>query len=85
MLKTFPKGGIHPPENKLTSSKPIKKLPLPKAVYVPISQHIGIPAEIVVDRKDKRGVDPQTGEAIQIPEKKIPRFSAGKAFKESVG
>ena len=53
MLKTFPKGGIHPPENKLTSSKPIKRLPVPKVVYVPIAQHIGIPAEIVVDRKDK--------------------------------
>jgi electron transport complex protein RnfC len=53
MLKTFPKGGIHPSENKLTASKPIKRLPLPKVVYVPISQHIGIPAEIVVDRKDK--------------------------------
>jgi electron transport complex protein RnfC len=53
MLRTFPKGGIHPPENKLTSSKPIKRLPVPKVVYVPISQHIGIPAEIVVDRKDK--------------------------------
>jgi electron transport complex protein RnfC len=53
MLKTFPKGGIHPPENKLTSAKSIKKLPVPKVVYVPISQHIGIPAEIIVDRKDK--------------------------------
>ncbi len=53
MLKTFPKGGVHPPENKLTSSKPIKRLPVPKTVYVPISQHIGIPAEIIVDRKDK--------------------------------
>ncbi|MEJ2583565.1 MAG: electron transport complex subunit RsxC [Robiginitalea sp.] len=53
MLRTFPKGGVHPPENKLTSSKPIKRLPAPKVVYVPISQHIGIPAEIIVDRKDK--------------------------------
>ena len=53
MLRTFPKGGIHPPENKLTSSKSIKRLPVPKVVYVPIAQHIGIPAEIVVDRKDK--------------------------------
>ncbi len=53
MLKTFPKGGVHPPENKLTSDKPIQRLPVPKVVYVPISQHIGIPAEIVVDRKDK--------------------------------
>jgi len=53
MLKTFPKGGVHPPENKITSSKGIKKMPLPKVVYVPVSQHIGIPAEIVVEVKDK--------------------------------
>lgn len=53
MLKTFPKGGIHPPENKLTSSTPIKRLPTPKVVYVPISQHIGIPSEIVVEVKQK--------------------------------
>jgi electron transport complex protein RnfC len=53
MLRTFPKGGIHPPENKLTSSKPIQNLPVPKVVYVPISQHIGIPAEIVVEVKEK--------------------------------
>ncbi|NCO63380.1 MAG: electron transport complex subunit RsxC [Flavobacteriales bacterium] len=52
MLKTFPKGGIHPPENKLTSTKGIKKMPVPKMVYVPISQHIGIPAEIIVNVKD---------------------------------
>lgn len=53
MLKTFPKGGIHPPENKITSTKSIKKMTVPKIVYVPISQHIGIPAEIIVNIKDK--------------------------------
>ncbi|MDV7187752.1 electron transport complex subunit RsxC [Lutibacter sp. TH_r2] len=53
MLKTFPKGGIHPPENKITSGKEIKRMPVPKVVYVPIAQHIGIPSEIIVDRKDK--------------------------------
>ncbi|MBT8267880.1 MAG: electron transport complex subunit RsxC [Bacteroidia bacterium] len=53
MLKTFPKGGIHPPENKITSAKAINRLPVPKVVYVPIAQHIGIPSEIIVDRKDK--------------------------------
>ena len=52
MLKTFPKGGVHPPENKLTSTKSIKKMTVPKVVYVPISQHIGIPAEIIVNVKD---------------------------------
>ena len=53
MLKTFPKGGIHPEENKITSSKAIKRIPVPKIVYVPIAQHIGIPSKIIVDRKDK--------------------------------
>ena len=53
MLKTFPLGGIHPPENKLTSSKAIKRLTVPKVVNVPIAQHIGIPAEIIVEVKDK--------------------------------
>lgn len=53
MLKTFPKGGIHPPENKITSFKAIQRLPVPKTVYVPISQHIGIPSEIIVERKEK--------------------------------
>lgn len=28
-------------------------MPAPKVVYVPIAQHIGIPSEIIVDRKDK--------------------------------
>ncbi len=53
MLKTFPKGGIHPPENKITSTKSIKRMSVPKVVYVPIAQHIGIPAEIVVDVKEQ--------------------------------
>jgi electron transport complex protein RnfC len=53
MLKTFPKGGIHPPENKITSTKKIKRLTIPKVVYVPVAQHIGIPAEIVVTTKEK--------------------------------
>lgn len=53
MLKTFPKGGIHPPENKITSTKSIKRMTVPKVVYVPISQHIGIPSEIIVAVKEQ--------------------------------
>ena len=52
-LKTFPKGGIHPPENKLTAGIPIIELPMPKRVFVPLSQHIGIPSEVIVDRRAK--------------------------------
>ena len=53
MLKTFPKGGIHPPENKITAEKRIRRMTVPKVVYVPIAQHIGIPSEIIVEKKDK--------------------------------
>lgn len=53
MLKTFPKGGIHVPDNKLSEKKAIEPLELPKVVSIPIAQHIGAPAKIVVDKKDK--------------------------------
>jgi len=38
----------------------------------------------VRSRKARRGVNPQTGESIQIPAKKVPRFTAGKALREKV-
>ena len=44
MLKTFPKGGIHPSENKISSSKEIKRMTVSKVVTVPIAKNIGIPA-----------------------------------------
>jgi electron transport complex protein RnfC len=50
VFKTFPKGGIHPPENKLTADRPIVTLPLPSQVTVPVSQHIGAPAVPVVEK-----------------------------------
>ena len=53
MLRTFRKGGIHPPDNKLTAGSAIKRLPVPGVVYVPIAQHIGIPSEIIVETKEK--------------------------------
>ncbi len=56
MLRTFRKGGIHPPDNKLTAGSAIKKLPVPNVVYVPIAQHIGIPSEIIVETKEKISV-----------------------------
>jgi Na+-translocating ferredoxin:NAD+ oxidoreductase subunit C len=52
VFKSFPKGGIHPPENKLTAGKPIEVLPLPAVVTIPVSQHIGAPAVAVVAKGD---------------------------------
>jgi len=39
----------------------------------------------VMQRKARRGRNPQTGEEIQIPAKKVPKFKAGKGFREAVG
>lgn len=52
MLKTFLKGGIHPPENKLSAKSNIKDLPLPQVVRIPISQHLGSPSKPVVEAGD---------------------------------
>jgi DNA-binding protein HU-beta len=38
----------------------------------------------VADRSAREGVNPQTGEKIQIAASKVPRFSAGSALKKSV-
>lgn len=51
-MKTFPVGGVHPPENKLTANCPLQYLPLPQSVVIPVSQHIGAPANIVVNKGD---------------------------------
>lgn len=53
MLKTFPIGGVHPPENKITANMPIKYLPASGSVVVPLAQHIGAPAIPAVNKGDK--------------------------------
>lgn len=52
-MKTFPMGGIHPSENKLSGSKPIEVLPLPDVVTIPLAQHIGAPAVARVAKGDR--------------------------------
>lgn len=51
-LKTFPKGGIHPPDNKLAKDSPIRELAPPPKVTIPLSQHIGAPAKPLVKKGD---------------------------------
>jgi Na+-translocating ferredoxin:NAD+ oxidoreductase subunit C len=60
VLKTFPLGGIHPPEFKLTPRSAIKQLSFPMSVTIPVSQHIGAPATILV----KKGDPVKTGQLI---------------------
>jgi electron transport complex protein RnfC len=51
--KTFPKGGVHPADHKITAGKSIQKLETPRQVSIPISQHIGAPSKPVVEQRDK--------------------------------
>lgn len=53
MLKTFKIGGVHPAENKLSAKKHIEVFALPKSVFIPVAQHIGAPAEPIVQKGDK--------------------------------
>lgn len=36
----------------------------------------------VVNKKARRGVNPQTGVTIQIPAKKVPKFNPGKGLRQ---
>jgi len=38
----------------------------------------------VMERKARKGVNPQTRETIQIPAKKVPKFRPGKGLREAV-
>lgn len=53
MLKTFKKGGVHPPENKFSAGKAIQEMELPKVAYIPVAQHIGAPSTPLVKKGDK--------------------------------
>jgi electron transport complex protein RnfC len=52
-FKTFPKGGIHPPDNiSNTADLAIRNASLPARAVIPMSQHIGAPAECIVNVGD---------------------------------
>ena len=49
-MRTFKIGGVHPRDNKSFSAhQAIKECPLPKQAIIPLVQHIGAPAQAVVE------------------------------------
>ena len=45
--------GVHPPEHKeLTAHRPIRRMPYPSEVVIPLRQHAGKPAKLVVREGD---------------------------------
>lgn len=51
-MKTFKIGGVHPSENKLSATSPIRQAGLPKQAVFSLFQHIGAPAKPVVAKGD---------------------------------
>ena len=50
--KTFSLGGFHVDDRKFTHESPIERMPVPKEIVLPLSQHIGAPANPVVKPRD---------------------------------
>ena len=47
-------------------------------------QLVGFGSFSATDRKEQEGRNPRTGETITIPARKLPKFTAGKGFKETL-
>ena len=81
MLKTFKLGGVHPAENKISSHQVIREIPLPKRVFIPVSQHLGAPSKVIV----QNGEVVRTGQLIARGESfissNIHSPVSGKVFK----
>lgn len=45
---------------------------------------VGFGTFAMLERSARQGRNPRTGQAIQIPAKKVPRFIPGKEFKDAV-
>lgn len=50
--KTFSMGGVHPHDNKLSADSAIEQFPIMDRVYISMSQHLGAPAQPVVQKGD---------------------------------
>lgn len=46
---------------------------------------VGFGTFSIAKRKARKGRNPRTGKEIKIPAKSVPKFTPGKAFKESIG
>ncbi len=51
-MKTFKKGGVHPPEKKTTNNCPVVEMPVPDELRIMLSQCIGVPAKPIVKPGD---------------------------------
>ena len=80
-IKTFSIGGIHPNKYKLTTSSPIIEAGLPEVVYIPVKQHIGAPAKILVQKGDRVKVGTLLADADGIVSSDVHSSVSGEVLK----
>lgn len=81
MARTFRIGGIHPHENKLSAGHPITPLPVPNQVVIPLGQHIGAPAQPIVNKGDVVKVGTLIAKASGFVSANIHSSVSGKVLK----
>lgn len=80
--RTFPLGGVHPPDQKhLSAAKPVEPAPLPDLLVVPLSQHIGAPARPVVKKGDRVLAGQTIGEAVGFVSVPVHAPTSGKVLR----
>ncbi|MDF1575731.1 MAG: electron transport complex subunit RsxC [Bacteroidales bacterium] len=80
-LRTFSRGGVHPPEHKLSAGNKIKELPPPEIVVIPVSQHLGAPAKVLVNRGEQVKVGQLIAESGGFVSTNIHSSVSGKVLK----
>ena len=79
--KRFAIGGIHLNKHKFSSRIEIEELSLPDKVYIPVKQHIGAPAKIVVAAGDKVKVGTLLAEADGVFSANVSSSVSGEVLK----
>jgi len=80
-LKTFSRGGVHPPDNKLSAGNAIIELPPPELAVIPVSQHLGAPSKVLVNRGDQVKVGQLIAESAGFVSTNIHSSVSGKVLK----
>ena len=82
----FPKGGVHPPEEKeLSLGAELVTVTPPKKVIVPVTQHLGRPSAVVVNRGDEVVVGQVLAEATGPVSAAVHSPVSGKVLKIADG
>ena len=78
LTKTFQGGIFLPEEKELTVDKKIRRIPAPKEIVLPLSQHMGAPCQPLVKEEDEVRVGQRIGEAKAFISSHIHSPASGK-------